>query len=328
MGANAGKLNVGVQWSPLEPRSQAGAVGVAAILGAGFMAGVMFANRFRLLKPSSSSGEDEQQQQQQQQQAVNDETPLLPPWFRAIQSDRSGRYKEVRVREWDSPAWRSSHGWQGSDLIHSRSSKGARIVGNYYWDTAERSLVGCVHFGPACEGNYGVCHGGSMTSVMDDLLGWTCFVAGDGPWSGCTAQVNVKLCKPVAVGQYLRIVGTPKDELEGAPPAAAGVGALAKKKKRKVAIRGVLDDPSLLTDIGGAAGAAAGAAEATAAAAAAGAATGAAGVAGAGAGAVVYAELDGVAVHGVKIAGEGNEAVSSRVWVDTETARTDSMYYE
>ena len=48
-----------------------------------------------------------------------------------------------------------------------------------------------------------------MTSVMDDIIGWTAFhVTGKClPWSGFTAQVNVTLKKPVAVGSVLKIVG-------------------------------------------------------------------------------------------------------------------------
>jgi hypothetical protein len=49
-----------------------------------------------------------------------------------------------------------------------------------------------------------------MTSVMDDVVGWTAFhVTGRCiPWSGYTAQVNVALRRPVNVGSYLTIRGT------------------------------------------------------------------------------------------------------------------------
>jgi hypothetical protein len=102
-----------------------GASGVAAVLGVGFVAGIAVCGSLRM----GTVGQRPAQQQQQQQQQVldDDDAAALPSWFRSIQSDRSGRYKEVRVREWDSPAWRSSHGWHGSDLIHNRSSKGVRV---------------------------------------------------------------------------------------------------------------------------------------------------------------------------------------------------------
>jgi hypothetical protein len=49
-----------------------------------------------------------------------------------------------------------------------------------------------------------------MTSVVDDVVGWTAFhVTGRcRPWSGYTVQVNVSLKCPIAVGSYLRVCGT------------------------------------------------------------------------------------------------------------------------
>ena len=48
-----------------------------------------------------------------------------------------------------------------------------------------------------------------MTSVMDDIIGWTAFhVTGQCvPWSGFTAQINVSLKSPIAVGSILKVVG-------------------------------------------------------------------------------------------------------------------------
>ena len=48
-----------------------------------------------------------------------------------------------------------------------------------------------------------------MTSVMDDIIGWTAFhVTGRCmAWSGFTAQINVSLRRPIAVGSVLKIVG-------------------------------------------------------------------------------------------------------------------------
>ena len=71
------------------------------------------------------------------------------------------------------------------------------------------TLTGLVHFTKNAESHAGYCHGGSMTSVMDDIIGWTAFlVTGQCiPWSGFTAQVNVSLKRPIAVGTYLKVVG-------------------------------------------------------------------------------------------------------------------------
>merc|ERR1712216_932710 len=58
---------------------------------------------------------------------------------------------------------------------------------------------------------------------MDDLLGHTCFVAAEGPWTGATVQVNCKLMSPVRVGDVLQIVGS-----------------VVKRDKKKVFISGEL----------------------------------------------------------------------------------------
>ena len=70
-------------------------------------------------------------------------------------------------------------------------------------------LTGVAHFTNHAESHAGFCHGGSMTSVMDDIIGWTAFhVTGRClPWSGYTAQINVSLQCPIAVETYLKVVG-------------------------------------------------------------------------------------------------------------------------
>lgn len=72
------------------------------------------------------------------------------------------------------------------------------------------ALTGLCHFTDRAESHRGRCHGGSMTTVMDDVIGWTAFhVTGRCvPWSGYTAQVNVSLMRPVMVGSYLMVCGT------------------------------------------------------------------------------------------------------------------------
>ena len=213
----------------------------------------------------------------------------VPEWFRSIKQDTSGRYRHVRVREWEDAEWRNTHGWVGSDLCHNPRGRAVRIL-DYYFDEKEERLIGCVHFGPDAEGNFGVCHGGAMTSVLDDVLGWTCFVTGDGPWNGCTAQVNCKLRKPVPVGSYLRVTGEIAKQPEGVPS--------KKSKSRKVNVIGKLDNG--IDSQQGTSGAAP-------------------------SGAVVYAELEGLSIGGVKIA-TGNDAVADRRWTrpDPETLSSET----
>lgn len=126
--------------------------------------------------------------------------------------------------EWEERGWRDAQGWHGNDLIHNRRGKAVRVL-DYYFKKQDESLVGVVHFGPDAESHRGLCHGGAMTSVMDDLLGHLSFLAEGTPWCGATVQVNVKLKKPVKVGQYLRISGR-----------------VVKREGSKVFISGKLED--------------------------------------------------------------------------------------
>lgn len=69
------------------------------------------------------------------------------------------------------------------------------------------SIRGIVHFTSAAESHKGLCHGGGMCSVFDDVIGWTAFcVSGKCvPWSGYTVEVNTRLMKPVPLGAWLEI---------------------------------------------------------------------------------------------------------------------------
>jgi len=69
-----------------------------------------------------------------------------------------------------------------------------------------------------------------MTSVMDDVCGHACFVAGSGPWCGATVQVNCKLRKPVQIGSYMKVC-------------AHVVRGELKKGKVKVQIQATLTAP-------------------------------------------------------------------------------------
>lgn len=136
---------------------------------------------------------------------AGDEAALapLPSW--AAQFEDTTRFTRVRLREWEDPNWRRQHGFQGTDLCHRPEASGGGVQVLGYWvDEAAQRLVGIVRFGPRCESHAGLCHGGSMCALLDDLLGWCCFVFGDGPWTGCTAQVNCKLKRPVPLGAVLK----------------------------------------------------------------------------------------------------------------------------
>ena len=127
-----------------------------------------------------------------------------PAWLRSLFSDVT--QKRVYLREWEDAEWRLKAGWHGSDLIHDPQGRGVRVH-CYFWNAETLTLTGIVSFGPGAESHRGLCHGGAMTSLMDDLCGHICFFAGPAPWCGATVQVNCKLMKPVHVGDVHKIVG-------------------------------------------------------------------------------------------------------------------------
>ena len=79
----------------------------------------------------------------------------------------------------------------------------------YFWDQARGELTGLVppnnvitaplntppcgqvYFGSDAESHRGLCHGGAMTSVLDDVCGHVCFVTGNGPWDGATVEAEM-----------------------------------------------------------------------------------------------------------------------------------------
>ncbi|CAJ1968978.1 unnamed protein product, partial [Cylindrotheca closterium] len=138
----------------------------------------------------------------------------------------SENWTEVRLREWEDLNWRDANGWQGRDLCHNPQGVGVRIL-HYYYKASSKEMVGVVWFGPHAESHRGLCHGGAMTSLMDDFCGHLAFLHSTSgqPWSGATVQVNVSLKKPVKVGSILRIIGR-----------------IDKHEGRKIYVHATLDD--------------------------------------------------------------------------------------
>ena len=131
-----------------------------------------------------------------------------PEWLKPLFADPKQR--RLLFREWEDLEWRVAAGWQGRDLIHDPTGRGVRVLA-YFWHAEEQSLTGIVHFGPDAESHRGLCHGGAMTSLMDDMCGHIAFLpnapGAGAPWCGCTAQVDVALKKPVKVGDVLKLSG-------------------------------------------------------------------------------------------------------------------------
>ena len=91
------------------------------------------------------------------------------------------------------------------------------------------TLTGVVHFTKQAESHQGYCHGGSMCSVLDDVIGWVGFlVTGECvPWSGFTVQVNSKLQRPVHVDSILLVQAK-----------------IINIERRKISIEAVILDPN------------------------------------------------------------------------------------
>jgi acyl-coenzyme A thioesterase PaaI-like protein len=148
---------------------------------------------------------------------------LEPEW---IAEKRREWGEKVMVPEWeedsDTDNYRAKNGWLGRDLVHDdsapvRVSEYCVAYGNS--DSAlpgfSRGGVGTVLTGIAtftnkAESHRGFCHGGSMTSVLDDVIGWCAFMTTGEckPWSGFTVQINTSLKKPIMVNTTLLIRGT------------------------------------------------------------------------------------------------------------------------
>jgi acyl-coenzyme A thioesterase PaaI-like protein len=173
----------------------------------------------------------------------------LPSW--AEGNARQAWGERLTIDEWEGndqqtvDSYRRDHGWKGSDLVHSISSP-VRILeyrirypiviphGPGRGAGEGTMLTGMVHFTPKAESHQGFCHGGSMTSIMDDAIGWIGFcVTGEcRPWTGFTVQVNTSLKKPVEVDTILMIRVV-----------------IDKVERRKVFAKVMLVDPSVEKEV-------------------------------------------------------------------------------
>lgn len=168
-----------------------------------------------------------------------------PDWYKQLQPTWG---EKVVVPEWQqdstssSSSYRANNGWKGRDLIHDPTA--AVYIPDYFCKYGNNTnfgegqrrrggvgttLTGLVYFSERAESHPGYCHGGSMCSVMDDVIGWVGFmVTGQVlPWSGFTVQVNTSLQKPIPVFSMLMVVGQ-----------------VVRMERRKVFIEARLVDPS------------------------------------------------------------------------------------
>ena len=134
--------------------------------------------------------------------------------------DRNSKHNVINDDDDEVDEYRRTNGWMGYDLCHSRHSSvrishyaisyGRPSSSTVLQGGVGTTITGLCHFTHTAESHKGYCHGGSMTAVMDDVIGWTAFcVTGQCiPWSGYTVQVNVTLKHPVQIGSYLILRGT------------------------------------------------------------------------------------------------------------------------
>lgn len=60
--------------------------------------------------------------------------------------------------------------------IHN-NPEGKRVQLTNFWDPEAQELFGCAAWGPEAEGPPGCAHGGSIATVMDDVMGTVCFAS-------------------------------------------------------------------------------------------------------------------------------------------------------
>lgn len=162
-----------------------------------------------------------------------------PTWGELLDVDEWKEEEDVNGGLSDH-TYRQKQGWVGRDLIHDLYAP-VRIL-EYYVQYGLNEplpglqqggvgtkLTGVVQFTRRAESHQGYCHGGSMTSVMDDVIGWNAFLVTGScrPWTGFTVQVNTNLVRPIPVGSVLLVQAT-----------------IVRIVRRKVSIEAVIYDPA------------------------------------------------------------------------------------
>lgn len=179
-------------------------------------------------------------------EALMKQLRLSPAW---IEERRDEWGERLIVAEWeddstksdDASGYRKKNGWQGRDLVHDKRAPvrvteyfvnyghGVGLAEEVKKGGVGTELTGIVIFTERAESHAGFCHGGSMCSVLDDVIGWCAFLVTGvcRPWSGFTVQINTSLKKPVKVNSTLLVRAT-----------------ITSIERRKVSIQAELVDPT------------------------------------------------------------------------------------
>lgn len=195
----------------------------------------------------SNSSIDESDVGMEEEEEADEATEPVPSWIQQfkgkipawVEANRHSYGDRLVCAEWELIDYRLRNGWKGRDFMHDDESP-VRIVeyfSNYGSGDGKlldkggegTTLTGIVHFTRRAESHQGFCHGGSMTAVMDDVVGWAAFLATGScqPWTGFTVQINTSLRKPIPVDSWLLVCGT-----------------ISKIEGRKVSVMATLIDPA------------------------------------------------------------------------------------
>jgi len=75
-----------------------------------------------------------------------------------------------------------------------------RFTVQYFRRVADAHLVAHVHFGPMCQGPPGHAHGGAVAALLDEIMGFACWVEGHAVLAG---RISIGYRKPVPLNRWL-----------------------------------------------------------------------------------------------------------------------------
>mmetsp|Transcript_28900 Transcript_28900/g.43644 ORF Transcript_28900/g.43644 Transcript_28900/m.43644 type:complete len:394 (-) Transcript_28900:109-1290(-) len=152
---------------------------------------------------------------QESKMATVEDKICLPTW---IESNKTAYGERLLLDEWCQPNDRSKRGWKGLDFIHHENAP-VRITDYFvHYGNSESDkerggvgtkLTGIVHFTSRAESHKGICHGGSMTAVLNDIIAWTAFMVTGNcqPWSGFATQISTSIHKPISLDSWMLVTG-------------------------------------------------------------------------------------------------------------------------
>ena len=87
---------------------------------------------------------------------------------------------------------------------HTFLSSEERVAVRYFTRDTDDALVGFVRFGVGTEGPPGHAHGGSMASVLDEAMGFACWIHGH---PVLAARIEVDFRAPLPIPQVVKATG-------------------------------------------------------------------------------------------------------------------------